>query len=514
MVLNRRAARWAVLLVFLAGCLFIAWNVPYTQDDWGWGTPTGVERWLSGELNNRYVGTFFVLVMTRSRLLKALIMGGAMFLLPLLSAALASREREEGRLPLALLAGAALFSVPMVTWRQTFGWVSAFANFVLGGVFTLVALLLWRRAVKPSDGSRGWEPFLLAAALFPLCAAAQLFVENLTVILAGLALLGAGYALAVRRGRLPALSALAGCALGALIMFHNPLYGQLLAEGHAVEGIRSLVFPVGAGLGEILSIVVPRYLLQVLPGMFQYFPGVCALLAAGSVRQLLRRGAPRWAAGLIGLWMAGYSLCSLILMEYQRRNLGWGRPEVWAAATVVQLVLLLAVVIWAAGPERWPRLLLVLSAAGLLLPFAALYDSGPRCAFLSGLALLTAALSLLDGLVWPRWAQGGACLLLAAAVGYHVYAYDYIGRNDAVRLEQMARAAAEGADSVILPTERLDRYYFWGRNPGTYLEIWGVEYRAFFGLPEDMELIFLPYGSADLWPDIPPEMLEQAQRLP
>ena len=99
-------------------------------------------------------------------------------------------------------------------------------------------------------------------------------------------------------------------------------------------------------------------------------------------------------------------------------------------------------------------------------------------------------------------------------MGYHVYAYDYIGRNDAVRLEQMARAAAEGADSVILPTERLDRYYFWGRNPGTYLEIWGVEYRAFFGLPEDMELIFLPYGSADLWPDIPPEMLEQAQRLP
>ena len=155
MVLNRRAVRWAVLLVFLAGCLFIAWNVPYTQDDWGWGTPTGVERWLSGELNNRYVGTFFVLVMTRSRLLKALIMGGAMFLLPLLSAALASREREEGRLPLALLAGAALFSVPMVTWRQTFGWVSAFANFVLGGVFTLAALLLWRRAVKPSDGSRG-----------------------------------------------------------------------------------------------------------------------------------------------------------------------------------------------------------------------------------------------------------------------------------------------------------------------------------------------------------------------
>ena len=93
-----RALRWAVLLLFLAGCLFIAWNVPYTQDDWSWGTPAGVERWLSGELNNRYAGTLFVLVMTRSRLLKALIMGGAMAALPLLSAALACRGGGERRL--------------------------------------------------------------------------------------------------------------------------------------------------------------------------------------------------------------------------------------------------------------------------------------------------------------------------------------------------------------------------------------------------------------------------------
>ena len=46
---SKRAVRWAVLLVFLACCLFIAWNVPYTQDDWAWGTPVGIKRWLSGE---------------------------------------------------------------------------------------------------------------------------------------------------------------------------------------------------------------------------------------------------------------------------------------------------------------------------------------------------------------------------------------------------------------------------------------------------------------------------------
>lgn len=112
-----------------------------------------------------------------------------------------------------MLAGAALFSMPMVTWRQTFGWVSAFANYVLGGAAALVLLLLWRRVLR--EGMPRWEGPVLAAALFPLSLAAQLFVEHLTAILLGAALLVAILSLILRRGRLPALAALAGCALGA-----------------------------------------------------------------------------------------------------------------------------------------------------------------------------------------------------------------------------------------------------------------------------------------------------------
>ena len=164
MPLSKRAVRWAVLLVFLACCLFIAWNVPYTQDDWAWGTPVGIKRWLSGELNNRYVGTFFVLVMTRSPLLKTLIMGGTMFLLPLLAARLASSGGPDRRFPLVLLGGAALFSMPMVTWRQTFGWVSSFANYILGGAAALILLVLWRRVLR--EGRPRREDPALAAALF------------------------------------------------------------------------------------------------------------------------------------------------------------------------------------------------------------------------------------------------------------------------------------------------------------------------------------------------------------
>ena len=64
---GKNAARWAVLLIFLAACLYIAWKVPYTHDDWDWGLPVGVERLVTAGLNSRYAGTALVLAMTRSQ---------------------------------------------------------------------------------------------------------------------------------------------------------------------------------------------------------------------------------------------------------------------------------------------------------------------------------------------------------------------------------------------------------------------------------------------------------------
>ena len=57
----RRPLRLLVLALLLGACLWIAWRVPDTHDDWDWGLPTGL-RWLfSGELNNRYCGSFLSL---------------------------------------------------------------------------------------------------------------------------------------------------------------------------------------------------------------------------------------------------------------------------------------------------------------------------------------------------------------------------------------------------------------------------------------------------------------------
>ena len=124
---------WGVAALLLAGWLYIAWNVPYTHDDWDWGLPEGLERWLSGTLNNRYAGTFFVLAMTRSQLVKTAVMGGCMFLISLLLGRLAGRGQPDRAFSVTVLTAALLFTTPMDSWQQSLGWGVRLCQFCGGG---------------------------------------------------------------------------------------------------------------------------------------------------------------------------------------------------------------------------------------------------------------------------------------------------------------------------------------------------------------------------------------------
>ena len=81
---RRHLSYYGLVLLMFCFSIFIAWCVPYTHDDWDWGRAGGITNWLTGVYNNRYVGTFFVIVMTRSRIIKTLIMAITMTCLPLL----------------------------------------------------------------------------------------------------------------------------------------------------------------------------------------------------------------------------------------------------------------------------------------------------------------------------------------------------------------------------------------------------------------------------------------------
>lgn len=506
---GKKLVWWGVLLLFLAACLYIAWKVPYTHDDWDWGLPVGLERLKSASLNSRYAGTVMVLAMTRSQLFKTLTLGGGMFLIPFLAARLAAEDRRQEWAVLTAAGGAALFSMPMLSWQQTFGWVSAFANFGVGAAVLLGILLLWQRSFSPKVR---W-PVLLAAALFFLCLIGQLFAENQTLALLGAGVVTGGYALVTRKARLPALAGMAGGLLGGILMFGNPLYGQLASSGTAVEGVRHLVFEPGQGPGEILAAILERCFTVVLPSLFESFPGVCLLASVGCLWRLWRGRAKWYWLVPAAVWSLLYSVQCWVVMEQLRQLDTWQCPwqPLRVAGAVIQLLLLLSVIVWEGGERRNARLLLLLAAVGMLAPFALVEDHGARCTFSSAVALLVLGLSLAEGMGTRRWFQVLALLALVVSVGFHVQAYHRIGQAERIRQGQMAQAVASGASSVVLPTEGWDLSYSWLRNPQSELRI--GYFRAFYHLPENMEVVFLPPGSAELWPDIPETMWQNALRL-
>ncbi len=67
---------WLRYIICFGLIAILCYLFPYTGDDWAWGSKIGVDRlnnWFEN-YNGRYVGNLIVLAMTRSNLLKAVIM--------------------------------------------------------------------------------------------------------------------------------------------------------------------------------------------------------------------------------------------------------------------------------------------------------------------------------------------------------------------------------------------------------------------------------------------------------
>ena len=220
---KQTALRRAVLAGMLLFDLYIAWTVFYSPlDDWQWSMDTGLWWLVTGVLNGRYMGNLFAVIMSRSPLLKTLIMGLCMFALPYFVARLAARGRRERILPLFVACNAGILLMPSVMWRETYFWVAGFGNFVVPTVFFLLLLLLLRRLDKTRTHLVRWS-ILLFFYLFFL----GLFLENFTALFAGACFLMVLLSLRDRPFLLPSLAMLAGSLLAAFFMFSNGIFVDL-----------------------------------------------------------------------------------------------------------------------------------------------------------------------------------------------------------------------------------------------------------------------------------------------
>lgn len=491
--------------------LWLAAQIPYTHDDWDWGLEIGLTHLLRADINSRYAGNLIEVLLTRSPLLKTVLMGAVLFLLPCLMAELALRSLRRGRpaqtgspawLLLFLLADALLFLTPVSVWRQTCGWVAGFSNFVVSGLMLLLFLLLVMRLEETPDVklSAGRKGLLVAFGI-----TIQLFLENLSVFFF-LATLFLVIRRRLRKQRVGSalLCLLLGTALGLAVVFSSSIYQSLWETGDAVDGYRHLMVDRKAPLAVICRDLYERTCYVVFPKAIELsgpLPAaiLCAMLLVclDGARTDGKRRAWLLLLAAAHAVLAGYFLC-----RWLSERLGL-QPELLSRLDLrldgvqflfyLLLILLDLCLFFRRDPRRFSLLLSVwVSPILILLPMAVVNTFGARSCFTSNLCwalfllMLTAPVAATaTGLPRRALAVGLTLCLLVCLVRFgRVYAQ--IGTTNRQRLA-VIRTARDGAvDTIELPAYPYPTY-LWFPDP---IEERVGDFKAFYGIPAQVTVLF------------------------
>ncbi len=475
----------------------LCWLFPYTGDDWAWGSSIGIER-LSTWFDNysgRYLGNLIVLAMTRSRILRAVVMSLT------LTGSVWCIEKITQRRWAFIVSVLSLLLLPRLVARQAVVWTAGFANYATSIFLTLV-FFVWLNA-HPVTKDRYRAPVSAALLLAVLGICNTLIVEHLTVFHVAASVCLVLYGLAFCRTlRTDLLAYAVGCICGALYMFSNSVYHSIATNE---DGYRKI-----AGDGLVTRAVKNYFGVIYHEGYFNnHFINIlifaaCVLLFIRFVRKKPDR-LQLFAVVVCLLVMALFMAYSL----YYFKNHGYD----YKAYKITQRVLfegcltaanLVATILLSLLTTREKRInhriaLLWLAALMMIAPLFAVTPIGSRCFFSSYIVLVLIVCELYKcipvsgaGEKLRKAALAAGCLLIIVCTVYHFYVFSAIYRADMQRLQHVREGVAAGQKSVEL-THLPYEEKLWTATPFKEDDIWETRYKLFYGIPEDVDLVIVDY---------------------
>ena len=482
--------------------LFYFWLmscVPYTQDDWDWGISNGIQQLLTASINSRYVGNFFVVVMTRSQLLKTLIMGSCCFLIPLgIAAIVAERADIDRKFRYFLVSNVLMLLIGWETWRESLGWVSGFANYVISTVFLLAHLRMLLEVFEDSVSRTGdgWGKALTLGCTVFL---GQLFLENLAICMVVLTMLACGVCL-YRHRRLSkwVIAMAAGALLGLVVMFSSSIYGTLWSTGTAVSGVRELAVRSGVPLMENVKNLLLQLAGLVRRGGEKQLVINCialgllafALIRSGNLRRAFK---PVLVAANAAVAVY-FLLVELLGITYTDAGmavmlLGAGANFLYFLLVTVELV-----IIFRHDRRQLCRGGMVwISVIFYLAPLAVASTYGPRLYYVTNMLTILLICLLLRHLEQGAGEKGKRSMLAVAAAGlvclmvYYGTVYHQIDVHNRLRLERIDQGVSRNAEEIVLPRYP-DEHYLWEPDPENEERV--AFFKAFYRIPESTVLRF------------------------
>ena len=495
--------RQQVRIVFFISLLFYLWlaaQIPYCQDDWDWGLPIGIQQLTDASLNSRYVGNLIEVALTRSSILKTIVMGLTFAVIPFSAARAVTQCGFEDpgtdyTIPAALLASILMLSMPLEIWRQTFGWVAGFSNFVVSALLLLEYQMLLISLLREK---RKKQSLFQTIAVFLFAIALQLFLENVAVYIFLCSSIVLFASLWRKKGNRDIVGLWAGNLIGTVIMFSSSVYLTLAETGSAIDGYRTLSFDREASLFSIVFGFFRRFVI-LYPDQIWMNNTVlcCAILLLLIVLHLIKKNTKScfvWCT--VDLLLFVYTVFCSREGRIQLPS-EWWTNVLSAGIAIVFFVVVLFQAFFVFRNQRTPMqafLFFWISAPAVVLPMVVVSSVGPRTFLTSNLFLIEASLLLfLEMLrsVKPH-IERSITVLLSVALGalwlYGGVVYYGIGNIRRDRLDAISSARAGETQSILLKAFPHGEF-LWSADPEYGSE--RVEfYRAFYGIPENTPFWF------------------------
>lgn len=489
--------------------LYIFAQVPYTHDDWDWGIGIGIEQLLTASVNSRYVGNLIIVLLTRSVLLKTVFMAAVATAIPLCCAKL-SKAEGYGYVAVAVLANLLIIMQDNSVWRQTYGWISGFANYVVASLFVLVYFLLVEWAFEKEHHRTKWY-CLLGMALVTF--AAQMLLENVTVWLLATGVLALLYALVSKRAVPETLSMLAGLIVGGIVMFSSSIYDTLTTTGEAIDGYRKLMVSSDDGIGGLLGAVLNqlRYNMSSLyDGQSNTCLVMLALLSALLIAYLVVK--KNTLSGLFKLlaWVA-LALNVLSIVYFAALKLGMSGVELpvlarlsWLSGLLLMVLVLAELILLFANEKDRAYIYtgyIWLSCLLVFMPLAVTNTIGGRL-FLLPFIMQLLAISKVAGLLcrqlaglklkkkYLKAAVLALVLLSLLPMAKKTRDYTQIGNIKRAQLEIIQQAKENGTKEIVLPaySYQLEANYLHFPHPQDD-EKMGY-FKSFYNIDQDVEITY------------------------
>ncbi|MGL6104543.1 DUF6056 family protein [Romboutsia sp.] len=491
--------RFYISIFLVLFFLFFASQVPYSHDDWQWGSSLKWDLMINGfaNYNGRYLGNLFEILITRSVLAKNIIMAIGMISVIGVVYKFATREvKSKDKTAIFLLVAILCLALPRELFRQTYSWIAAFINFIPPVILIVLYLLVVQYIfdekvegiVKPKESV--WMILLM----IPLGISTQLFSEHTTVYTVALAAFIVFYSF-VKYKKLSPLQVvyLVSTIIGALIMFSNGAYSN---AANNTDGYKEISY-------SIMSIV-DLYVSQMSDTLFlnnwllnTVLIVICLIILLCKINNNRDR-VNMFVANLQMFILSTYMVYGLCYKVYPAWNI-FSNPQKTdyfnALFSLVFFVCVLSVIlIYIEEFGLKMKIFMVYgSAFAVAMPLIVANPIGPRCFFASYIFMAIAVIQLLIYLLNSTEFEfsfitpilGGSLVMLCV---FYASIFIDIGAAEKARVETINNAVANGEKSISMYKLPYPNYY-WTTIPPD--EHWASFFKEFYDIPQDVELHFI-----------------------